>query len=93
MNLFTQIVNIFLVLLKFQIAVIKATYDAFTRKAKSVSGEIVLITGAGHGIGKEFALQYSNLGAKVVCWDIHEANNVETVNLIKSNGGSAYGYT
>lgn len=49
--------------------------------------------GAGHGIGKEMALQYSELGAVIVCWDINEILNLETVNLIKSKGSKAYGYT
>lgn len=47
----------------------------------------------GHGIGKELALQYSALGATVVCWDINEQLNIETVKLIKSKGGKAHGYT
>jgi NAD(P)-dependent dehydrogenase (short-subunit alcohol dehydrogenase family) len=47
----------------------------------------------GHGIGKEMAQQYSALGATVVCWDINEQLNSETVNLIKSKGKKAFGYT
>lgn len=60
---------------------------------RDVSKDIVLITGAGHGIGKELALQYSTLGSTVVCWDINEELNQETVKLIKSRGGKAHGYT
>lgn len=60
---------------------------------RNVSNDIVLITGAGHGIGKELSLQYSALGATVVCWDINESLNLETVKLIKSRGGKAHGYT
>ncbi|CAL4079381.1 unnamed protein product [Meganyctiphanes norvegica] len=59
---------------------------------KSVSGEIVLITGTGHGIGRELALQYSRLGAKVVCLDINEVNNNKTIGEIKREGGAAWGY-
>ena len=50
------------------------------------------MTGTGHGIGKELALQYSHLGATVVCWDINEKLNNETIKAIKSSGGTAYGY-
>lgn len=53
------------------------------------------ITGAGHGIGRELAIQYANLGAIVVCVDINEKGNEETVKMIKSNGISkvhAYKY-
>jgi len=53
---------------------------------KSVKGEIVLITGAGHGIGKELALQYASQGATVVCWDINEKTNHETVKEISKLG-------
>ncbi|CAL4122644.1 unnamed protein product [Meganyctiphanes norvegica] len=59
---------------------------------KSVLGDVVLVTGAGHGIGKELALQYAQLGAKVVCWDINQVNNNSTVREIKSSGGVAWGY-
>lgn len=50
------------------------------------------ITGAARGIGKELALGYASLGGRVVCWDIHEKINEETVNEIKRTGGSAYAY-
>lgn len=58
-----------------------------------MSHDIVLITGTGHGIGKELALQYSALGSTVVCWDINEQLNQETVKLIQARGGKAHGYT
>ncbi|GJQ66112.1 hypothetical protein Trydic_g5780 [Trypoxylus dichotomus] len=62
-------------------------------KEKAVKGEIVLVTGAGHGIGKELALQYAALGATVVAWDINEKNNTETVTQINQQGrAKAYGY-
>lgn len=87
------IVEVLVVLIKFWIAVVQAIYTAFTAEEISVVGDIVLITGAGHGIGKEMALQYSELGAVVVCWDINEQLNQDTVNLIKSKGKKAFGYT
>lgn len=80
-------------LVRFWTAVAKAIYEFYTNEEKSVNGEIVLITGTGHGIGKEMALQYSELGATVVCWDINEQLNSDTVNLIKSKGKKAFGYT
>ena len=33
---------------------------------KSIHGEIALITGAGHGMGRLFALKLASLGAKVI---------------------------
>ncbi|XP_060529275.1 short-chain dehydrogenase/reductase family 16C member 6-like isoform X2 [Cylas formicarius] len=60
---------------------------------KSVKGEIVLITGTGHGIGKELALMYAANGATVVGWDINESNNEETMRHLKSLGFSlVYAY-
>jgi all-trans-retinol dehydrogenase (NAD+) len=87
------IIDVIVVQLKFWFATIESIYKAFTDVERDVNGDIVLITGAGHGMGKELALQYSTLGATIVCWDINEQLNQETVKLIKSKGGKAYGYT
>jgi len=57
-----------------------------------VTGDIVLVTGSGHGIGKQLALQYAKCGAIVVCVDINDQSNKETVKEIKARGGKAYPY-
>ncbi|OWR40948.1 hypothetical protein KGM_215703 [Danaus plexippus plexippus] len=59
---------------------------------KSVKGEIVLITGAGHGMGREMALSFAKLGSIVVCVDINPTSNEETVNMVKENKGQAHSY-
>ncbi|TGZ55688.1 Short-chain dehydrogenase/reductase family 16C member 6 [Temnothorax longispinosus] len=64
-------------------------HHCFGLHEKEVAGEIVLITGAGHGIGKELAIQYASLGAKVVCLDMNKHTNEETANQI---GKNAYAY-
>ena len=46
---------------------------------KSIAGEIVLITGAGSGIGRLMALKMAKLGAVVVSWDVNAKGNEETV--------------
>ncbi|XP_062605573.1 17-beta-hydroxysteroid dehydrogenase 13-like [Saccostrea cucullata] len=61
-------------------------------KRKDVRNEIVLITGAGHGIGREIALEFGRLGARVVIWDINKSTNDATAEEIKRNGGTAYSY-
>lgn len=42
------------------------------KKKKSVAGEIVLITGAGHGIGRLTAYEFAKLNSKLVLWDINK---------------------
>ncbi|CAH0727616.1 unnamed protein product, partial [Brenthis ino] len=59
---------------------------------KSVKGEIVLITGAGHGMGREMALRFAKLGSTIVCVDINSTGNQETVELIKECKGKAHSY-
>lgn len=56
------------------------------KRKKSVSGEIVLITGAGSGIGRLLSLKFASLGATVVLWDINEEGLKETSKLVRKNG-------
>nr|XP_025041928.1 epidermal retinol dehydrogenase 2 [Pelodiscus sinensis] len=55
-------------------------------RKKNVAGEIVLITGAGSGIGRLLALKFARLGATLVLWDINQEGNKETSRLAKENG-------
>lgn len=87
------IVDIVMLVVKFWLAIIESTVKLFVPGEKAnVNGQVVLITGTGHGMGKEMALQYAALGAKVVCWDINEVTNNKTVDEIKKAGGVAWGY-
>lgn len=43
-------------------------------KKKSVSGDIVLITGSGRGIGRLVALEFAKLQSIVVLWDINKVS-------------------
>lgn len=60
---------------------------------KSLHGETILVTGAGHGIGRELALQLAELGATIICWDINVHNNTSVVEQIRRTDGESFGYT
>lgn len=45
------------------------------------------ITGAGHGIGRELAVQLASLGCIVVCWDVDVEANRSTISSVSRNGG------
>ncbi|MDO8725976.1 MAG: 3-oxoacyl-ACP reductase FabG [Candidatus Methanoperedens sp.] len=51
-----------------------------------LENKVVIITGAGSGIGKETALLFAREGAKVVVADVNEKAGEETVVEIKKNG-------
>lgn len=57
---------------------------------KALKDKVVIITGAGSGIGKAAALLYAREGAKVVISDIAEKNGNDAVSEIKKNGGEAF---
>lgn len=46
------------------------------RKRKDITGEIVLITGAGSGMGRLMAVEFAKRNAVVVLWDINEPGRV-----------------
>lgn len=86
-------VDLIMMLAQFTYHFLEGAYLAIKGvEPKSVKDEITLISGTGHGIGRELALQYSALGATIVCVDINKDNNDDTVNEIKSRGGRAHGF-
>lgn len=52
-----------------------------------------VITGAGSGIGRAFALELARRGGRVVCADINLASAAQTVALIEAEGGEAWAVT
>ncbi|KAI4500186.1 hypothetical protein M0802_004603 [Mischocyttarus mexicanus] len=59
---------------------------------KSLNGEIALVIGAGRGVGKEIAIQLSQLGVAVACVDINAENCKATVRRAIQFSGNAKPY-
>lgn len=53
------------------------------------TGKVVLITGAGSGIGRKASIMFAERGAKVAVNDISEQRGNETIQMIKQMGGEA----
>ena len=53
---------------------------------------MVLVTGAGHGIGRQLALRLGALGCMVVCVDKDEETNRATAADIRAVGGVAWSF-
>ncbi|CAH1774890.1 unnamed protein product [Owenia fusiformis] len=61
-------------------------------RAKDVSGETVLVTGAGSGLGRLMSIRFAKLGCRLVLWDINKAGLDETANAVKQHGAISYTY-
>ncbi|KAI6216979.1 hypothetical protein M3Y99_01789500 [Aphelenchoides fujianensis] len=83
-------VNVLLFLVKFTIAALVAALKAILPSGvlteKSVEGEVVLITGAGSGIGRELARRFAKKGARLVLWDLNAEQNEETRRILEADG-------
>lgn len=55
----------------------------------SLQGQIAIVTGGGSGLGKAMAMQFADLGAKVVVASRNLENLEKTVQEIQTNGGDA----
>ncbi len=57
--------------------------------AERLQGKVSAITGAGMGLGQAVAVLFASEGARVVVGEINSEKGLETVNLIKEQGGEA----
>lgn len=62
----------------------------FAKKAKPSQQAFAVVTGAGSGIGRSFALELAKRGGTVVCSDINLDAAKETVALIEALGAKAF---
>ena len=53
-----------------------------------MTGKVVVITGGASGIGRATALAFARQGAKVVIGDVDVKGAQETIEAIRSNGGT-----
>jgi NAD(P)-dependent dehydrogenase (short-subunit alcohol dehydrogenase family)/pimeloyl-ACP methyl ester carboxylesterase len=63
------------------------------RRREPFGDTLVSVTGAGSGIGRATALEFSRLGAELVVSDIDEAGVKQTAAAIAADGGIAHAYT
>jgi len=59
---------------------------------ENLAGSVIFITGAGRGFGREMALKFGRMRARLALVDLEEASVLETAQLVSETGGVAYGY-
>ena len=52
-------------------------------------GKVVVVTGAAHGFGREIALRFAQLGARVHAWDVLREELEETAELAERHAHGA----
>ena len=60
-----------------------------TDRNRRFADKVIVITGAGSGIGRTTALAFAREGGSVVIGDINETDGAETARQIQESGGNA----
>jgi len=84
--------NNFLGIFGYWLLAIIETICPFMTKRKSVKDEIILITGAGSGLGQLMSVEFAELGAKIVAFDINEDGLKKTKSLVEATGSKCFTY-
>ncbi|KAM4728938.1 short chain dehydrogenase/reductase family 16C, member 5a [Anableps anableps] len=90
MNFFLETIQVLFLSLWYNIE--SFIYLLVPRKKKNIAGEVVLITGAGSGIGRLMAQEFAAHGTVLVLWDINQEGIKETAKLAKNGGASRVHY-
>ncbi|NXP72499.1 DHB11 dehydrogenase, partial [Ramphastos sulfuratus] len=61
-------------------------------RRKSVSGELVLVTGAGHGVGRATALEFAKRHSRLVLWDINKNGLEDTATECEKLGATVQAF-
>lgn len=89
-----MLIDLLLMLIDLTYTIITAVVRTVLRpRLKSVDGEVCLITGAGGGLGRLFALEFAREGAELVLWDCNTESNEHTARLVRELGRKAHTYT
>ncbi|KAJ7327158.1 hypothetical protein JRQ81_016917 [Phrynocephalus forsythii] len=89
--------NLVLDLLWFAVILIYSYAESLVKlfipvKRKSVSGEIVLITGAGQGIGRLTSYEFAKRHSTLILWDINKRGVEETAEGCRKLGANAHAF-
>ncbi|NXV73978.1 DHB13 dehydrogenase, partial [Atlantisia rogersi] len=84
-------------LLLFPVALLYSYLEAAAKllvpaRRKSVSGELVLVTGAGHGVGRATALEFAKRRSRLVLWDINKSGVEDTAAECEKLGATAHAF-
>ncbi|XP_014266734.3 epidermal retinol dehydrogenase 2 isoform X1 [Maylandia zebra] len=90
MNFFLETIKVLLLSIWYNVE--SFIYFFVPKKKKNIAGEVVLITGAGSGIGRLMAQEFAAYSTVLVLWDINQEGMKETARLAKSNGASRVHY-